>query len=601
MSVQQEKDRLSALINSIADEVWFTDSQQRFTLANPSARQEFQLAANSQIEIAELVRTLEVLRPDGSPRPLEESPPLRALAGVVVKSQDEIVRTPMSGEMRHRQVSSAPVRDGTGQIIGAVSVVRDITARKQMEEALRKSEIHFQAFFEQAGVGVAVIETPTGRFAQVNQKYCDIVGYSSAEMRKSTFQMLTHPEDLAVDLANMKRLKEGKILQFSMEKRYFHKNGQTVWVNLTVSPLWLDGEPAAHHLAVVEDITERKRAEEAQRQSQSLLQSVTESTTDAIFVKDTQGRYLMVNAVAARLVGKPIAEIIGKDDTAFLPMGEARQVMAGDRHVIASCLTQTYEELLNPGGEAHTFLSTKGPVRDNQGRIIGLFGIARDITDRKQAEKKIQLFSHEIIAAREEERKQVSSALHHDVGSLAVGISAHLDALEAELRSGKSKAALKLLKGMQRQFVKSVARLKGVAVQLRPPDLDILGLRVALRQYFVQLTKHRGTQIHFTETLGRRRVSGAPATILFRVAQEAVTNAIKHGRAKHIEVSLKAKRAEIILTIHDNGKGFDPAKPRARATSRMGLRVMQEMAASAGGTFTIASGSGKGTTVVVRL
>jgi two-component system sensor histidine kinase DegS len=227
--------------------------------------------------------------------------------------------------------------------------------------------------------------------------------------------------------------------------------------------------------------------------------------------------------------------------------------------------------------------------------------VVLDITERKQAEKRVRMFSQEIIAAREEERKKVASVLHHDVGSLTVGISAHLDVIEQVLRSGKPGEALEWMKRTRKLFDESVARLKGVAVQLRPPELDAIGLCGALRQYFSAAPRHGGARIHFKESLGRRQVPGGPATILFRVAQEALTNAIAHGRAQQVNVDLRASKEAVTLTVHDNGKGFDPSEQMARRTSQMGLCVMREMALSAGGDFTIDSGRGKGTTVRVRL
>ncbi len=142
-----------------------------------------------------------------------------------------------------------------------------------------------------------------------------------------------------------------------------------------------------------------------------------------------------------------------------------------------------------------------------------------------------------------------------------------------------------------------MARLKNVAAQLRPPELDVIGLRAALRQHFSQITNARGIEVHFRETLGRKRVSDSTATILFRIAQEALTNALKHGHAKRVDVSLRMSKGNVTLTVRDNGKGFDPSKKEPRPRPQIGLRVMQEMAASVGGTFTIESGRGKGTTV----
>jgi len=134
------------------------------------------------------------------------------------------------------------------------------------------------------------------------------------------------------------------------------------------------------------EITSRKLAEEALRHSQALLQSVTEGASDAIYVKDLQGRYLMFNAAAVQIVGRSREEVLGRDDTALFLPDEARQVMASDRGVMASASVQTSEEAVTAGGVTRTFLTVKGPLRDAQGKVTGMFGIARDITERNQAE-----------------------------------------------------------------------------------------------------------------------------------------------------------------------------------------------------------------------
>ncbi|MCF7838875.1 MAG: PAS domain S-box protein [Candidatus Marinimicrobia bacterium] len=137
-SVVRERDRLAALINSISDEIWFADREARFTLVNPPGAQAFTLDQSHPTDIKELAVTLEVFRADGSPRPIEEAPPLRALRGEVVRNVQEIIRIPATGELRNREVSSSPVRDARGVIVGSVSIVRDITAQKQAEEQLRQ-------------------------------------------------------------------------------------------------------------------------------------------------------------------------------------------------------------------------------------------------------------------------------------------------------------------------------------------------------------------------------------------------------------------------------------------------------------------------------
>ena len=134
-AVQREKERLASLINSINDEVWFSDNEKKFTLANPAATIEFKIDSG-ETTVENLASSLEVFRPDGSPRPINEAPPLKALSGEIVRNQQEIVRTPANGELRYREVSASPVRDSEGKIIGSVSVVRDITERKQAEEKI---------------------------------------------------------------------------------------------------------------------------------------------------------------------------------------------------------------------------------------------------------------------------------------------------------------------------------------------------------------------------------------------------------------------------------------------------------------------------------
>jgi PAS domain S-box-containing protein len=172
-TVEQEKTRLSSLINNISDEVWFADTEGRFTIANPSALRAFGIPGGDIVEVERLARSLEVFRPDGSPRPVEEAPPLRGLLGEEIRNQEEIVRTPETGELKHREVSTTPVRDSRGEIIGSVSVVHDITERKKVEWE-RETSVEFLRLVNESRSTVDLVHAATAFFQE--RSGCEAVG-----------------------------------------------------------------------------------------------------------------------------------------------------------------------------------------------------------------------------------------------------------------------------------------------------------------------------------------------------------------------------------------------------------------------------------------
>lgn len=152
------------------------------------------------------------------------------------------------------------------QIAGAVANAELYKELRLAEASLRESEARFRALFEQAAVGVAEIEMASGRFLSVNKRFCQIVGRTEEEMLASTFLAITHPDDLHVHEEKSALMKSGKLEYYSLEKRYLHKDGRPIWVDITVSPLWKRGEEPGRNMVVVQDITERKKIQEESAQ-----------------------------------------------------------------------------------------------------------------------------------------------------------------------------------------------------------------------------------------------------------------------------------------------------------------------------------------------
>jgi len=159
------------------------------------------------------------------------------------------------------QIQSIVVKSGEGGDYSCHAALLDISQQRQIENELKQSEKQLRAIFEQAAVGVAVIDSNNGIFQKINKKYSDIIGYTNEEMQALDFMQITHPDDLQLDLLNMQKLKAGEEGEFSLEKRLFCKDGTIVWVNLTVSPLWDMSDRPDFHIAIIEDISQRKQAE----------------------------------------------------------------------------------------------------------------------------------------------------------------------------------------------------------------------------------------------------------------------------------------------------------------------------------------------------
>jgi PAS domain S-box-containing protein len=296
-------------------------------------------------------------------------------------------------ETRHRR------RDGTSfpvevssrgaDIAGErllLSIIRDISERKSVEQALQESEAEFRAMFELAGVGKVQADVATGRFLRVNRRQCEITGYSVEELLRLTFSDITHPEDRERDLCLFGSLVRGEIAEESIEKRYVRKDGTVVWVHVTATLIRdAEGRPV-RSTAVIQDISESKRAEEELRESEARYRDLFENANDMIYTHDLAGRITSINRRALETFGYTREVIEGRSIAELVPPEYLSIIYDAFERKLGGQTEPTVYELeavCRDGRRVPLEVSSRLIVRD--GRPVGVQGIARDISERRRA------------------------------------------------------------------------------------------------------------------------------------------------------------------------------------------------------------------------
>jgi PAS domain S-box-containing protein len=288
-----------------------------------------------------------------------------------------------------------PLCDHTGKPYATCGISTDITERKQTEEAFRQSEERFRTMFTQAPIGMALIDSLTGQIHEANSKFAQISGRTKDELCGLDWMSITHPDDVQADLNNMAKLNAGEIAGFQMEKRYIRPDGTVAWINLTVAPIKVKEHVGPRHLAMIEDITERKRDEEIRQEMQMALAHAM----PGISRLDSGGRYLSVNKMYARALGYDPSELIGRGwshtvSPAYRPHAEA-----------------AYETMLRKGtGEFEAIAVRKDgstfwkqvlmvKILDRDGCHVGHHCFMRDITERKSIEHNLRSLTEQLHLA----------------------------------------------------------------------------------------------------------------------------------------------------------------------------------------------------------
>ncbi|HEV2835285.1 MAG TPA: PAS domain S-box protein [Pyrinomonadaceae bacterium] len=358
-------------------------------------------------------------------------------------------------------------------------------------------------------------------------------------------------------------------------------------------------EQSQHYVAELEErIAERNRVEAALRESEERYRELFENARDAIYVHDLRGTYISINHAAEELCGYTREEIIGHNFSEFVASEHLKIVREQFCGKLRSRGETTYEvDVIAKDGRRVPIEVSSRAIYEN-GQIIGIQGTARDITERKQAQDALQMFSRQLIEAQEEERRRIARELHDQIGQVLTAVKMNLHTAQ---RVCEETEVVSYLHDNIEAVDEALRLVRDLSVDLRPPLLDDFGLVTALRWYVDRYAQRTGIDADVSIRLknANERFSRELETACFRIAQEALTNVVRHARAKQVCVRLAKQKNLLTLLIRDDGIGFDPHGLRKRAprSVTLGLLGMQERAHAAGGTLEIHSQVSKGTEI----
>jgi len=447
---------------------------------------------------------------------------------------------------------------------------------------LVEAEERFRGAFEFAVIGMALV-APDGRWLRVNPSLCRILGYTPQQLLATTFQALTHPDDLETDVEFVRRMLDGSIPHYQMEKRYFHKDGHIVWILLSVSLVRDgDGKPL-YFVSQIQEIGARKEAEAQLIESELRYRIVTDLVPGFVYEGIlSEGRMQMtwVSEGFERVYGCSLQTFNGLGREHFYDPVALATVLAGIKEVAAGSDARMEVPIRRLNGEERWVRIVGRAVRaapgaaDDRTRVLG---IIEDISESKRLQRAV-------IDANHQEQQRLSHELHDGLGQDLSGLAYLASALAKNAERTQSLLAedISALSGLALHAVEACS---DIARGISPLTASGGSVIAALRQ-----------TVKRANAGGRARVQlrvkdHAPLTLspeslnqLYRIVQEALNNALKHSKAEHIVVTLVIETALIRVEVADNGHGFPHAEPRSVG---LGLDSMRYRAATIGARLSI--------------
>jgi formate hydrogenlyase transcriptional activator len=273
-----------------------------------------------------------------------------------------------------------------------VAVAHDLTTRKEAEGRIRASENRYRAVHDRSPAGICWIESASGRFLRVNPKYCEIVGRTEADLLERDFRSITHPDDLVENCRMLQRLLNGELQHYRMEKRYIRPDGEIRWADVSIVAM-IEGDKPVWNMAIVDDITERKQAEEALRESELRFRAVYERSPVGIALVDPRsGRFLQANAKFCEIAGRSEAELLGIDVGGLTHPDDVEQTTEYLRQLAQEELTSYAmdKRYLRPDGSVRWVRVLAVSMWDKGETHRWHMGLVEDITEQKQAEEALK-------------------------------------------------------------------------------------------------------------------------------------------------------------------------------------------------------------------
>lgn len=462
----------------------------------------------------------------------------------------------------------------------------EISERMRAEESLRESEAKFRLMAETVSCGIWIHQD--GRFRYFNPPVAAITGYSQRELEKMNIWEVVHPEFQE----KLQKMAEARLRGEKVPSRYEYKivnrRGEERWVDFSAAVIQWQGRPAV--LGSAFDITATKRNEQEVKERTAYLQALISNNPLGIAVMDASHRVQLCNRAFEEMFQYSLAELIGQELDPFIaPTLEEAAEFTQRVHRGESIRAVTKRQRKDG-----SFLDVElhGVPLLIEGRLVGIYAIYLDITDRKQAEQNLRNLTFRMMQIQEEERARLARELHDDVSQRLALMAFRLDHLKQQFTEPGLQEQLLALSEIAHSVCTDI---RHVARHLHPSHLEIVGLVGAVAGFCLEYGKQNGIQVEFVHSQVPDVLPKELTLCLYRVAQEAVHNAHKHSGAKHVRVELSADAKKILLHVRDSGAGFDPVQ--ARRGKGLGLVSMAERVNGVGGEFRLRSRPGGGTSI----